>query len=179
MTIESLGLEAPKMSLARIDTGESLQVQFNPAEFSEELEAVYARLTIVGQSHQQMQFTNTGNLKFSMDLAYTAMAGPDAQQRLLAARRFLHSVHYPRKASTVAAGGAPRVLFIWPGVISLTSVLTGLKGKFTRFNSQNQPVQYTASITIEEIRDVRILADEVATLGTTRSGVGKTDLGDL
>ena len=178
MTIESLGLEAPKMSIARIDTGASLQVQFNPAELSESLEAVYARLTVVGQSHQQMQFVNTNNLKFNLDMAYTAMAGPDALQRLLAARRFLHSLLYPRGATTVAAGGAPRVLFVWPTIISLTCVVTELKGKFTRFNSQGGPVQYTASLAIEEVRDVRILSEEVAALGTLRSGADKTSLGN-
>ena len=47
------------------------------------------------------------------------------------ARRFLQSLCYPRRgAEDVVGGGPPRALFVWPGVISLTCVLTALSFKY-------------------------------------------------
>lgn len=171
-SIDTATVKPTKMSLANIDTGDSLDVQFNPSEFEEKLGVTFSRQTIVGMSHQVLQYINTNNLTFSLEVWYTATDGPAAQERLLAARRFLHAVHYPRKATSVAAGGSPRLLFVWPGIIALTAQITELTGKFVRFNKLGIPVQYNARIGLEEVRDARLLYDDVLTSGTQR-GAGK------
>jgi len=75
----------------------------------------------------------------------------------------------------VVGGGPPRALFVWPGVISLTCVLTALSFKYDRFNLEGTPVQFTAKVTLEETRDVRLLSEEVLADGSQRSGTGPGD----
>jgi hypothetical protein len=55
-------------------------------------------------------------------------------------------------------------------VIALTCVLTGLSFKYGRFALDGTPIQFSARVTIEEIRDVRLLSEDVLADGTRRSG---------
>lgn len=179
---ESLGLRPPRMSLINLATGVGLDVQFNPTEFSEKLGVNYARQVVPGLGYAVLQYVNTNNLTWSMEIYYTASPGPDALEQLKRARRWLHSVCYPRNANSVGSGGAPRLLFVWPDVFAMTCVLTEHAGKFTRFNAAGQPVQYTATVTFEDARDTRILSEEVFQVGTQRSSNGlpaNVDIGEL
>jgi hypothetical protein len=167
---EVAGQRPARMSIANISTGESVDAPFNPTELEEALEVNWARQTIPGLSHQLMQFTNTGNTKFTLELNFEAQN----LDQLLHARRFLLSLCYPRRgAGDVASGGPPRALFIWPTLVSLTCVITALNFKYSRFNVNGTPVQFTAKLTLEEIRDVRLVSEDVLASGTQRSGVGQ------
>jgi hypothetical protein len=163
-----------RMSIANVSTGDSVDAQFNPTELEESLEVNWARQTVPGLSHQPLQFVNTGNVKFTLELNFeTQDPGADLDQ-LLRARRFLQSLCYPRRgAADVASGGPPRALFVWPTIVSLTCVITSLTFKYSRFNVAGTPVQFTAKIGLEEIRDVRLLSEEVLANGSQRSGAGR------
>jgi len=179
MTLDVAGRRPALMSVANVATGESIEAQFNPSEFEESLEVNWARLAVPGLSHQPLQFVNTGNVKFTVELAFAATDINDLAE-LLRARRFLQSLCYPRRgASDVAGGGPPRALFIWPTLVSLTCVVTSLSFKYSRFNLASSPVQFTAKLALEEIRDVRITSDEVLVTGTQRSGAGNAGDGGL
>jgi hypothetical protein len=162
-----------RMSVTNLATGESIEAQLNPTELEESLDVDYARQTVPGLSHQPLPFVQTNNTKLSLELYFDASAAGYTLDQILYARRFLQSLCYPRRgASDVVGGGPPRVLFAWPGIISLTCVITALSFKYTRFNQQGVPVQFTAKVTYEEIRDVRLTSDEVLQSGTQRSGKG-------
>jgi hypothetical protein len=114
---------------------------------------------------------NTGNAKFALELHFEAQDPATNLDQIHFARRFLQSLCYPRRgAEDVAGGGPPRALFVWPGVISLTCVLTALAFKYLRFNVAGAPVEFSAKVTLEEIRDVRLLSEDVLADGTRRSG---------
>ncbi len=173
MALEVAGQRPARMSIANIATGGSVEAQFNPTEFEEALEVHWARQTVPGLSHQPLQFVSTGNVKFSLELRFEAQEPTSGLEHILFARRFLQSLCYPRRgAEDVAGGGPPRALFVWPSVISLTCVVTGLSFNYGRFNRAGAPVQFTARVTLEEVRDVRLLSEEVLADGTQRSGVG-------
>ena len=61
MGLELAGQRPARMSIANVATGESVDAQFNPADFEEALEVNWARQTVPGLSHQPLQFVNTGN----------------------------------------------------------------------------------------------------------------------
>jgi len=171
MGLEVVSRRPARMSIANVATGESIEAQLNPSELEEALEVAYNRLTIPGLSHQPLQFTNTGNLKLTFELMFEALEPAADLPRLLLARRFLQSLCYPpRGAQDVRSGGPPRALFIWPNLASLTCVITGLTFKHQRFNLEGTPVQFSAKVTLEEIRDVRLTSEDVYLDGTERSG---------
>lgn len=172
MALDVAAQTPARMSIADMSSGESIEAQFNPTELEESLEVNWARQTVPGLSHQPLQFVNTGNLKFTVELQFVAQSAAELEHAL-AARRFLQSLCYPRRSATnIAGGGPPRVLFVWPTFIALTSVIVSLSFKYARFNLAGAPVGFTAKLGLEEIRDVRLLSEDVFANGTQRSGVG-------
>jgi len=174
MGLEVAGRRPARMAIVNVATGESVEAQFNPTELEEALEVTWARQTVPGLSHQPLQYVHTGNARFTLELHFEVQDPTTSLEQLHRARRFLQSLCYPRRgAEDVASGGPPRALFVWPGVISLTCVVTGLSFRYSRFNLDGVPVQFTAKVALEEIRDVRLTADEVLADGTRRSGAGR------
>ncbi|MEO7729594.1 MAG: peptidoglycan-binding protein [Kofleriaceae bacterium] len=173
MALEVVGQTPARMSIANVSSGESIEAQFNPTELEEALEVNWARQTVPGLSHQPLQFVNTGNTKFTLELNFEAQDTTTDLEQIQRSRRFLLSLCYPRRgAQDVAGGGPPRVLFVWPTVVSLTCVISSLSFKYSRFNLEGTPVQFTAKLTLEEIRDVRLVSEDVLASGTQRSGAG-------
>ena len=68
MGLEVASQRPARMSIANTATGDVVEAQFNPAEFEEALEVNWARQTVPGLSHQPLQFVNTGNVKFTLEL---------------------------------------------------------------------------------------------------------------
>jgi hypothetical protein len=171
MGLEITSQRPARMSIANTATGDVVEAQFNPAEFEEALEVNWARQTVPGLSHQPLQFVNTGNVKYTIELHFEALDPTADIDQIHFARRFLQSLCYPRRgAEDIVGGGPPRGLFVWPNVVSLTCVVTGLSFKYGRFNLDGTPIQFTAKVTLEEIRDVRLLSEDVLAAGSQRSG---------
>jgi len=180
MALDVAGQTPARMSVANVSTGESVEAQFNPSEFEEALEVNWARQTVPGLSHQPLQFVNTGNAKFSFELNFEAQDPTTDLEQIHHARRFLLSLCYPRRgAADVASGGPPRALLVWPNVVSLTCVITALSFKYSRFNLLGTPVQFTAKLALEEIRDIRLVSEDVLSNGSQRSGVRPEDVGGV
>ncbi len=173
MALDVAGQRPARMSIANVSSGDSIEAQFNPTEFEEALEVNWARQTVPGLSHQPLQYVNTGNTKFTLELNFEAQDPATSLDQIHLARRFLQSLCYLRRgAEDVIGGGPPRALFVWPNVVSLTCVITALSFKYGRFNIEGTPIQFTAKVALEEIRDVRLLSEDVLADGTQRSGVG-------
>jgi hypothetical protein len=62
---------------------------------------------------------------------------------------------------------------VWPTIAILTCVITALAFKYRRFNVAGTPVQFTVKVSLEEIRDVRLVSEDVLASGTQRSSVGR------
>ena len=171
MSLDVAGQTPARMSIANVSSGDSIEAQFNPTEFEEAIEVNWARQTVPGLSHQPLQFVHTGNTKFTLELNFEAQDTTTSLDEIHYSRRFLQSLCYPRRgAEDVVGGGPPRALFVWPSVISLTCVVTALSFKYARFNLDGTPIQFTAKVTLEEVRDVRLLSEDVLADGTQRSG---------
>jgi len=168
---ESASIKPPRMTITNVASGDFIEAQVNPPEFEESQEANFNRQTVPGLSHQVMQFTNTNNYKLELELEYLLEKVSDMTSGYKA-RNFLFSCLHPRKGSTVTSGGPPRVLFVWPQMVSLTCFLTKVTIKHDRFNKQAKSYHFKAKISLEEVRDVRLLSEDVMSGGMQRSGSG-------
>lgn len=163
----------PRMHLIDLTTGEDREVMFNPEQITEEVQVAYTKLTVPGMSHQPIQYTNTGNHAIPIELymeAHTARA----RDTLDDWRRFVLSLAYPKgNAGSINDGAPPRVLFVWPNVWSFSCVLLGLRIASTQFSVEDLRItRCTATLTLEEIRDVRLTSEDVRRNGTRRSSSG-------
>ncbi len=165
------GQKPSRMTIRDLNTSEIQEVQFNPTDLEEAISVEWARLKVPGLSHEVLQYDHTGNLKIGpIALVFDALGEGWSVARLDDMRRFLHSLCYSKKgAQSVREGEATRVLLFWPNFMSLTCVLTSLKIKHARFNLIAQPTYFTATVALEEIRDVRLFSEDVRTSGTVRS----------
>lgn len=167
------GVPVAKMYLVDLSSNRQVEAQFNPTQFSRALEVEYARQTVPGLSHKVLQYVATNNTTFELELFFTS-DNADQAVRNLVTRRTIESFCYPRGVTSVVNGGPPRVLFVWPTFISLTTVLTGVTETYTRFANDGMPTGFTLGITLEEVRDVRMLSKDVLLNGLQRS-VGDRD----
>lgn len=159
-----------RMSIADLETGDALEMQYNPTEPEEELGTNFGRQPILGMSHEQLQFSNTKNLVVTMALNFDALTQVgDDRYDIEGARNFLHSLHYPSRGATdVRSGAPPRTLLVWPDLYALRVHIISLRIKFTRFAATGGPTAFTANVTWENVRDSRLYSDDVRQKGTRR-----------
>jgi hypothetical protein len=159
-----------RMYLSDLKTLETMTAQFNPAEFEEVIKVKWARFSSPGLSHERMHYDQTENYKTTFELIYDALAGGGSVDGNLDARNFLMSLCYAKAgARTVSDGEASRVLFVWPGMISITAVIGGdLKFKHQRFNKQGRSTFFKVNLSLEEMRFSRLTSEEVRQNGTRR-----------
>ncbi len=158
------------VTLVNVVTGEARAVQFNPGDLEEALGANYAKLVVPGLSHQRKHFVHTEDVTYTFDLFQHALGSGETSADYLRGiredRRFLYALTHPWRADGINRGGAPRVLFIWPKLISLTCVVTKLSFKYTMFNKDGAPVAWTCKVVMEEIRDAFVSMEDILNNGT-------------
>lgn len=159
------------VTLTNLTTGWSFTSLFLPDSLEETLEVLYDRLKVPGMSHQPQQYSGTGNLKFEFECYYRIGKYDTDMTDLQESRKKLMAMCYsPSPADAVVTAAPPRVLFVWPGLVSLTCIITNLQFKHFRFSPEGFSIGYTVRITLEEVRDIRVLAEDVLLLGTQRGG---------
>lgn len=164
MGIEVAGTRPPRCSLVNVITAESMDCLFNPTQLSEKVQVNWNRVTVPGMSHQLLQFQSTGNrqlsgVEFYLD-KYFAAEQPGSKD-ILDFRAFLRSLTVPPKGTEgVPATSPPRTLFIWPGVITIETVLTDLEFQYKQFGIDGSLLVYTATASFEEILDMRVGAED-------------------
>lgn len=169
MADSALNVRPERVSLTNIETGDVLEVQFNPDELNEKVAAAYNDLAILGLSHKPDQFQSTENLVLSFDLVFDALAVDGGVDTIARARRFLHHLCYPVDGQDVRTGGTPRVMFLWPRLFAITGRLRSVDITMKRWNSDMALVYYVAKLNLTESRSVRITSAEVLDFGTVRS----------
>lgn len=165
MSLATANARPPRCTLVNESSGESMDCLFNPEQLSEKVGVNWNRLAVPGLSHQVLQYQSTGNrqfggVEFYLDHLFAA-AQPNAPD-VLAFRDFLRALTVPsRGATSVAQSAPPRVLFIWPGFVTVEAVLTDVEFRFTRFALDGHPLMYTATCSFEEILDLRVTSEDL------------------
>ena len=154
----------PRVSLTNMVSGETLIAQYNPNQLVEKFGASYERLTVHGLSHKVKQFSNTDDATLNFGIEWDAIElGSDGNQVLLNVRRwFKASVHPRAGAGAIKTAGGPRILFIWPALMSLTCVITSAEVTYASFSvSTGGPTRLSVACTLEEIRDALVTMEDV------------------
>jgi hypothetical protein len=165
MTMDQARTRPPRCTLVNLVTDEEMTCLANPTEISESVAVTRNRLSVPGLSHQLLQYVSTGNrqipgVEFYMDryLAAEAPLDPD----ILEFRRFLLALTVPPAVDAGAPPAAPpRVLFVWPRFLTLECVVDSVSLKYQRFATDGSVLVYTATITLEQILDVRVTSADL------------------
>lgn len=195
----SLAQKPPRLTLVNVRTRQRVTVQFNPASLQIGLQVGYQRQTVLGMSHQPLQYTHTGNVKIPLELfslidsdletdraptprffangqrpgaGFNRNDIPEGRslEQVRARENFFQSLCYPEAgAGTVRRGAPPRVIVVWPKYLSMTCVVTDWRTTVERFNVAGDPVVLQHKLGLEEIRDVRLSSSDVLTAGWRRT----------
>jgi hypothetical protein len=150
----------PRCSLVNVVTGEAVECLFNPTQLVEKVQVNWNRLAVPGLSHQVLQYQSTGNrelsgVEFYLDRVFAAEQPGDVD--IMEFRAFLRALTVPPEG--VAATAPPRTLFIWPGVLTVEAVLTGVEFQYRQFGADGRALVYAANVSFEEILDVRVTSE--------------------
>ena len=178
---ESLGIasamaRSPRCVLVNVTTGESIECLFNPTQLTEKVRVNWNRLSVPGLSHQVLQFQSTGNrqlssVEFYLDRFFASEQPGDVN--ILAFRSFLRALTVPPAGTEDVAGTAPpRVLVIWPSVLTVEAVVTDVEFQYRQIASDGRILVYTATVSFEEILDVRLTSGELREEGESTEQVG-------
>lgn len=162
--------EPPRIYIRNLRNNERVSAQFNPNEMDESVAPQFSRMQVQGLSHEVHHFTHTGPYEISMKLRFRAYS-PEELEALQRARRQMMSWAYPRAVqSQRVGGGPPKLLVVWPGMLSLVCYMTGLKINHASFNSEAQSVLMEASVTFEECPDRLMTMDHITSDPKLRLG---------
>jgi hypothetical protein len=142
-----------------------MECLFNPTQLTERLQVNWSHLAVPGLSHQVLQFQGTSNrqlagVDFYLD-RFFARQQP-SQVDILQFRGFLRALTVPPKGTEgVFATAPPRVLFIWPNVVTVECVVASVDFQYRQLAIDGAILVYTASVTFEEILDTRVTSEEL------------------
>lgn len=164
----------PKGMLVNLVTNERFKFPFNPTILEETVEARFARISVPGLSHQRLQYSGTSNKKIPLELFLSQMAidmkrNQVGQEPFVATtiKNFLESLIYPQGGDSVQSG-TPRVLFIWPRMITMVARVMKIQFLHRQFSvNTGATTILVAKLDLEEDRDIALLMSEV------RSGGGQ------
>jgi len=81
-------------------------------------------------------------------------------QDVLRFRTFMRALTVP-PAQPAGLGAPPRVLFVWPQVITIETVLRGLRFDYEQFAQDGSVLVYRATCNFEQILDVRTTSEDL------------------
>lgn len=158
--------EGPRIAIADVDNGESIEFPLHPENLEHTSEATWARHTVPGLSHQRHQFVNTNSGKFGFTVFVDTLDGRTTKDELDRIYNFLDSMQFPAEGK-----GASKYLLSWPGMAALVIVSASVVFTVTRWSQQDGSMRaFSAKISIEETRDLRITKDAVRRRGLMRAG---------
>ena len=165
MSLDAALARAPRCLLVNVTSGESLECLFTPTQVTEQLQVNWNRLAVPGLSHPVLQFQSTANrqlsgVEFYLDRFFAAEQPGDVN--ILDFRAFLRALTVPPEGTEgVAATAPPRVLFIWPSVVTVECVVASVEFQYKQLAVDGMVLVYTASVSFEEILDTRVTSEEL------------------
>lgn len=153
----------PRCVLVNVSTGESMPSLFNPTQLTEKLQVNWNRQVVPGLSHQVLQFQSTSNrqltgVEFYLDRFFATEQPGDPN--ILEFRAFLRALTVPPALTEgVLATAPPRVLVVWPNVLTIECVVASIDFQYRQLAVDSSVLVYAASVTFEEILDTRVTSE--------------------
>jgi hypothetical protein len=152
MTTDTLRIQAPRLVLVNLHTNEELEAWANPPTLTEQRSARLTRFDVPGLGYQRLQFGGTGNRRVpDVELTFDRRTHPN--QDIEAARAFLDVLVEP--ISTVAPAEPPRVLLVWPRLLSVEALAESVELVHQHMAVDGALVSMIAKLAFEQILDVR------------------------
>ena len=165
MSFDGAIARPPRCVLVNVTSGESMECLFNPTQLSEKLQVNWNRLAVPGLSHQVLQFQSTANrqlsgVEFYLDRYFAAEQPGDVN--ILEFRAFLRALTVPPAGTEgVLATAPPRVLVVWPNVLTIECVVASIDFQYRQLAVDSSVLVYAAAVTFEEILDTRVTSEEL------------------
>lgn len=169
-----------KATIHNLQTGEAIQVMFNPEEYSLDLGNTFAEIGIPGLQTSPIQYVR-GNLRtLQMELFFdTYEAGTDVRAETMKVTNLLNKL-----PSTKAP---PILLFSW-GSLHFRCVLESAGQRFLMFLSDGTPVRARLTVAFKEYQPIEVEIESglfvgppavhIVMQGDTLSGIAGVRLGD-
>lgn len=138
---------------------------FNPTQLTEKLQVTWNRQVVPGLSHQVLQFQSTSNrqltaVEFYLDRFFATEQPGDPN--ILEFRAFLRALTVPPAGTEgVLATAPPRVLVVWPNVLTIECVVASIDFQYRQLAVDSSVLVYAASVTFEEILDTRVTSESL------------------
>jgi hypothetical protein len=154
--VEFVAARAPRCTLVNLETQERFECLLNPEGLSERFSVSYRRHTVPGLGHQPLQYESTNNrqvpsVEFVLDQRFTPSV--DGAAGILRFRTFLLAFTKPVRADAPSA--PPRVLVVWPNVLTLEGVLSDVDFRYVTLAADGSVLAYVATCSFEEVLELR------------------------
>ena len=140
-------------TLTNLDTGEQIEVLFNPNEYTLNKDNNFAQAVVPGLSTPLLQFVNGNVRTLEMELVFDSLEQHRHSSRTINAARSdvrkLTQKVVDLMAITPATHAPPVVLFAWGG-LTFTGVLSKVTQKYTMFLEDGTPIRARLTVTLQE-----------------------------
>lgn len=158
--------ELVKATITNLDTDESVEVMFNPTEYSFTKSNNWQVPKKKGANVPPLEF-NGGN---PTDLKVTLMfdtyeSGEDVRKKYTNAIWNLAMVNAQKKDPKTGKGQPPKCEFRWGTMWSFKAVVASVSAKFTLFLPDGTPVRATLDVTFKQIEDEGLYPKQNPTSG--------------
>lgn len=151
-------------TLTNLDTGDRIEVLFNPNEYTLNKDNNFAQAVVPGLSSPLLQFVN-GNLRtLELELVFDSLEEHKHTNRMVnTARADVRTLTQPvvdLMAINADTHAPPIVLFSWGG-LTFTGVLGRVVQKFTMFRDDGVPIRARLQVSFQEWKTAADEAKEV------------------
>jgi nucleoid-associated protein YgaU len=147
---------------------QTIEVQFNPTEYSLSKGAQIAEIAIPGIDSPILQFIRGQNETLALDLFFDTTAGGMGDDAIDVTT--LTTPIYQLVKIQPRTHALPRVRFTWGQGLSFRAIVASVKQTFTLFNPRGVPLRATLSVSFKEYKT---LEDQLAELNLLTSDHSK------
>lgn len=142
----------PKAFIENLDTGERLEVLFNPKEYTLTKQNSWQRANTSGSNMPDTRFASGQPATMTVQLFF------DTYEQKMDVRRHTNKIAKLMEVNVREEGEGtklrpPKVKFHWGLTWSFKAVITNMTQKFTLFLPTGTPVRATVDVTLQQIED--------------------------
>lgn len=142
-----------KVHIIKEETGESLQVMYNPPELSTSKSANYSEINIPGLSLPIYQFISGGARTFDFTLVFNQLA--DSNRDLKEDIEWLEELEEPVPGDSPIEKAPPIVILSWGELFNTPprGIITNVNTKYLSMFPDLSPKEVSISMTLKKILD--------------------------
>jgi len=158
--------ELVKATITNLDTDESVEVMFNPTEYSFTKSNNWQVPKKKGANVPPLEFNGGNPTDLKVQLLFdTYESGDDVRKKYTNALWNLAMVNPQKKDPKTKKGQPPKCEFRWGTMWSFKAVVANISQKFTMFLPDGTPVRATLDVTFKQVEDEGLYPKQNPTSG--------------